>query len=166
MSLEIPPLPPMLTPQTTTTLEVEHLHNYSTPLQISTLDVPNIITICSIATYAHVGSSRRVVVSAIVDALLVPAALDPLTRATLYKPSELTLGSRPWLSPPTPAEGTRLLCRTYVNCDGLYFTHNEVSMSHRFNPHQFRIILVSHLARQHVDMGVPTLGAKLVITTD
>lgn len=165
MSLEIPPLPPMLTPQTTT-LVVEHLHNYSTTFQTSTLNVPNIITVYSIATHAHIGPIYPTPVSAIVDALLVPAALDTFTHATLYRPSDLPSGSWPLLSPPTPAEGTRLLCRTYVNCNSLYFTSNEVSMSHRFNPHQFRIILVSHLAYGHGGGGAPTLGAKLVVTTD
>lgn len=166
MSFQIPPPLPLLTPSTT--FVTQHLHNGNIPeqgnLRISALDVPDIITISSIATYAHASSHYKAKYSAIVDALLVPATLGTFTRATIYQQSDQSWEQWPDLFPPTPAEGNRLLCRTYVNGDNFHFTSNEVTMAHRFNPHQFRIILVSHLVSTH--MNYSAVGAKLVVVAD
>ena len=168
MSFELPPPPPPLTPSTT--FVVEHLRDYyickQDNLRISKLEVPDIITISSITTYAQAQAHPSIghcktTYTAIVDALLVPATLGTFTRATLYWQTDPNWGQYPYLSPPIPAEGNRLLCRTYLNSNDLHFASNEVSMSRRFNLHQFRIILVTHLHCQ-TDSS-PAVGAKLMV---
>ena len=169
MSFELPPPLPLLTPSTT--FVVEHLHDHYAPkqddLRISKLDVPGIITISSVTTYAHAqcDASRSRGYTAMVDALLVPATLGTFTRATLYRQTDQNWGQYPQLSPPTPAEGNRLLCRTYLNADYIHFASNEVSISRRFNPHKFHIILVTHLVCL-IHASSIAVGAKLVVTTD
>lgn len=166
MSFGPPPPPPTLTPPTI--FVAEHLNQWNSTtqedrLQTSTVNIPNTITISSIATHAHL-SSNQTSCSAIVDALLVPTALATFTRATLYRQSALDAALEwRYIIPPIPAVGNHLLCRTYINSDSIHFASNEVSISEVFDPRRFRIVLVTHLASRF-NTSFVALAAKLAVT--